>query len=108
MYPSRIGGSTMADTLEQIAERAYALTVAQRAELAEMLLASLDEGPDAAEPLTQADSRELEAVWDHELQQRIARFERGETESFAAAEVFAVAHTRRRPDYWRGRATPPP
>jgi hypothetical protein len=22
--------------------------------------------------------------------------------------IFAVAHTRRRPDYWRGRATPPP
>jgi len=86
----------MADTLEQIAERACALTVAQRAALAEILLASLDEVPDAAEPLTQADSTELEAVWDHELQQRIARFERGETESFAAAEVFAEARRRLR------------
>jgi hypothetical protein len=86
----------MADTLEQIAVRACALTVAQRAALAELLLASLDEGAEAADVLAQADSSELEAVWDHELRQRIACFERGETESFPAAEVFAEARRRLR------------
>jgi hypothetical protein len=95
MQASQIGNSTMADTLEQLAERACALSLAQRAALAELLLASLDEGPNAAEVLAPADSSELEAVWDHELRQRIARFERGETESFPAADVFAEA--RRRP-----------
>lgn len=96
MQALQIGDSTMADTLEQLAERACALTVAQRAALAELLLASLDEGPDSAEVLTQADSEQLEGIWDQELRQRIARFERGETETFPAADVFAEARRRLR------------
>jgi hypothetical protein len=86
----------MASIVEQLAERARTLPEPQRAALVELLLASLDDGPDAADEALQSAADDLEAVWDRELRERIARFEQGETRAFPATEVFAEARRRLR------------
>lgn len=87
----------MTDPVEQIAKQARALSAQQRATLAELLLASLDE-PAGVVPRAQAQSADSDsdpaAHWDQELRERIARFERGETTTYQAAEVFAEARRR--------------
>jgi putative addiction module component (TIGR02574 family) len=49
--------------------------------LVELLLDSLHEPP----------LPEIEAAWDAEISRRVAAFERGEVQTFAAEEVFAQA-----------------
>jgi putative addiction module component (TIGR02574 family) len=71
----------MASSLKEIEQQARALTAEERAQLAESLLESL-QGP----PLS-----EIEAAWAREIQDRVAAFDRGETRTYAAEDVFAEA-----------------
>ena len=71
----------MATTLEEIEEQARALAVEERAKLAESLLESLQ-----TPPLT-----DIEAEWAREIEDRVVAFDRCETLSYAAEDVFAEA-----------------
>ena len=71
----------MSDLLKEITARATALSPNERAQLAEIMLESLQEGASA----------EVDAAWDHELQSRIAAYERGESKLVSAKEVFDEA-----------------
>jgi putative addiction module component (TIGR02574 family) len=68
-------------TLAELEEQARHLSSEERARLAEVLLESLRDAPSA----------EIEAAWAHELEARVAAYERGESETFSAEEVFAEA-----------------
>jgi putative addiction module component (TIGR02574 family) len=69
----------MAVTLAQLAEQAQTLSSQERARLVEVLLESLRD----------TEVAEIEADWEREIADRIAAYERGEVETFAAEEVFA-------------------
>jgi len=56
---------------------ALKLTVYERAEVAEQLIASLDEGPDI----------DVEQAWQVEVQQRLQQIERGEVKTILWEEV---------------------
>jgi len=71
----------MSDLVAELAERGRALAPEERARLVELLLESLHEPPLA----------EVEAAWGVEIQRRVAAYERGEVETFAAEDVFAEA-----------------
>ena len=71
----------MSDLLKEITSRAAALSVEERAQLAEVMLESLQEGT----------SSEVDAAWDQELQSRIAAYERGEAKLVSAKDVFDEA-----------------
>jgi len=71
----------MAVTLAEIEEQARQLSAEDRARLAEILLESLQDGPSA----------EIEAAWNTEIEARVAAFDRGESQTHAAADVFAEA-----------------
>ncbi|HTK47631.1 MAG TPA: addiction module protein [Gemmatimonadaceae bacterium] len=66
-----------------LADQLLALPSADRARLAELLLASL-EGTEATAP----------AAWEAELERRGAALERGEVAGIPAAEVFAEVERR--------------
>ncbi|MEA2695182.1 MAG: hypothetical protein QOJ16_4569 [Acidobacteriota bacterium] len=68
-------------TLTQLEQQARNLSAEERARLVEVLLESL-QGPQVAE---------IEAEWEREIADRVAAYERGEAETFSAAEVFAEA-----------------
>ena len=68
-------------SLEQLEEQARGLTPEERARLAESLLESLH--------VPMAD---IEAAWEHEVQLRVAAFDRGELPAYAAEDLFAEAH----------------
>jgi len=71
----------MTDIVAELAERGRSLAPEDRSRLVELLLESLHEPP----------LSEIEAAWDAEITRRIAAFERGEVETFAAEDVFAEA-----------------
>ena len=71
----------MSDIVADLAEKARALPAAERSRLVELLLESLHEPPLA----------EVEAAWAKEIESRVAAYERGEVETFAAEDVFAEA-----------------
>lgn len=71
----------MASSLKEIEQQARALAAEDRAQLAESLLESLH-----GTPLS-----EIEAAWAREIEDRVAAFERGETQAYAAEDVFAEA-----------------
>jgi putative addiction module component (TIGR02574 family) len=68
-------------TLGELEQQARTLPAEERARLVEMLLESLRD-PQVAE---------IEAEWEREIADRVAAYERGEAETFAASEVFAEA-----------------
>lgn len=68
-------------TLAELEEQARQLPPEERARLADLLLETLQETPSA----------EIEAAWDREIEARIAAYERGETKTYPADEVFAEA-----------------
>ena len=70
----------MAPSFNEIEQQAQALAAEDRAKLAETLLESLQT------PLS-----EIEAAWAQAIEQRIAEFDRGETQAYAAEDVFAEA-----------------
>jgi putative addiction module component (TIGR02574 family) len=71
----------MSDTLKEIEAQARSLSPEERARLAEMLLESLRDAPLA----------EIEKAWEVEIAERVAAYERGESPTFSAEEVFAEA-----------------
>lgn len=70
----------MAASFKEIEQQAQALVAEDRAKLAETLLESL-----------QAPLSEIESVWAQEIEERVAAFDRGETQAYAAEDVFAEA-----------------
>jgi putative addiction module component (TIGR02574 family) len=71
----------MNDTVAELAERARHLAPEERSRLVELLLESLHESP----------LGDVEAAWTKEIERRVAAFERGEIQTFAAEDVFAEA-----------------
>lgn len=70
----------MATSFKEIEQQAQALAAEDRAKLAETLLESLQT------PLS-----EIETAWAQEIEERVAAFDRGETQTYAAEDVFAEA-----------------
>lgn len=70
----------MATSFGDIEQQVRALTPEERAKLAETLLESL-----------QAPLSNIEAAWVQEIEERVAAFDRGETQTYAAEDVFAEA-----------------
>ncbi len=70
----------MGASLKDIEQQARSLSAEERAALAETLLESLHE------PMS-----EIESAWDREIESRVAAYDRGETKTFAAEDVFAEA-----------------
>ena len=70
----------MNNSLKQIEEQALSLSPEERAKLAEFMLESLNE------PLA-----DIEAAWSHEIELRVAAYDRGDLSSYAAEDVFAEA-----------------
>ncbi|PKY10138.1 addiction module antitoxin RelB [Acidithiobacillus marinus] len=70
----------MATSFKEIEQQAQVLAAEDRAKLAEKLLESLQM------PLS-----EIEAAWAQEIEERVAAFDRGETQAYAAEDVFAEA-----------------
>lgn len=75
----------MSALLKRIEEQARALSVEERAKLAESMLESLHT------PIA-----EVEAAWAEEIERRVAAFDRGEIPSYSAEDVFAEARRRSR------------
>jgi putative addiction module component (TIGR02574 family) len=71
----------MSSLLAELSERARELPPQERAQLAEGLLESLQEGS----------SPEVDAAWDTAILKRIGEYERGEAMLSPAVEVFAEA-----------------
>ena len=71
----------MAATLQELEQQARSLSPDERARLADVLLDSLRDAPLA----------EIEAMWDREIEERVAAYGRGELEIFSAENVFAEA-----------------
>ena len=66
-------------TVEHLVEEAKALSAGERLGLASKLLAMEEPEP----------SSEVEQAWERVIEERIGRFDRGETGTRPAAEVFA-------------------
>lgn len=69
----------MTTLVEELSQRARALSPEDRARLAEELLASLDQGPDP----------ESEAAWEEEIGRRVDEITSGRAKLISAEEVFA-------------------
>ena len=74
----------MSTLLDELSRKALALTLEERAELAQRLLESIERESDP----------EVQAAWKTEIADRIARYERGEARLIPAEEVFAAARQR--------------
>jgi len=70
----------MTTSFRDIEQQVRALTAEERAKLAETLLESL-----------RAPLAEIETAWAQEIEERIAALDRGETQTYAAEDVFAEA-----------------
>ena len=73
----------MRDQVTELAQRGKALLPKDRSPLVDILLESLHE-PTIAE---------VEAAWELEIERRLAEYDRGETNSIDADEVFAKARS---------------
>ena len=71
----------MSDIVAELAERSRSLAIEDRSRLVELLLETLHEPP----------LSEIQAAWDIEIEKRVAAYNRGEVETFAAEDVFAEA-----------------
>ncbi len=67
----------MSDKSKVVLEEALKLTVNERAEVAEQLIASLDEAPDT----------DAEQAWQEEIQRRLQQIDRGEVKTIPWEEV---------------------
>lgn len=68
----------MTTTFKQIANSALALSVQERAELAHVIIASIDE-----------DQSDLHPAWDIELRKRVVDIRQGRIKGIPAEKVFA-------------------
>jgi len=69
----------MSTLLDELSKKAQALTLEERAQLAQQLSIERESDP------------EVQAAWEAEIADRIARYERGEAKLIPAEEVFAAA-----------------
>jgi len=76
----------MSESLAELEQQARALSPNDRARLAEVLLESLQDTP----------LSEVEAAWNREIEERIAAYDRGDFQAFAAEDVFAEARRKTR------------
>jgi len=67
----------MTDKSKVVLEEALKLTANERAEVAEQLIASLDEVPDT----------DVEQAWQEEIQRRLQQIDRGEVKTITWEEV---------------------
>ena len=71
----------MSTSFSEVEEQARMLSPDERARLAEVLL----------ESLLETSLSEVEAAWQHEIEERVAAYDRGEAGTHAAEDVFAEA-----------------
>lgn len=71
----------MSALLDELSKKAQTLTVEERAQLAQELLESVERESDP----------EVQAAWESEIADRIAKYERGQAKLIPAEEVFAAA-----------------
>ncbi len=71
----------MASSLKDLEKMARTLAAEERAQLAEALL----------EPLQASPLSDIETLWNREIEARVAAYDRGETQTYAAEDVFAEA-----------------
>jgi putative addiction module component (TIGR02574 family) len=71
----------MSALLDELSKKAQSLTVEERAQLAQELLESVERDADP----------DVQAAWDAEIADRVAKYERGEAKLIPAEEVFAAA-----------------
>jgi putative addiction module component (TIGR02574 family) len=71
----------MSETLKELERQARSLSAEERAQLAEILLESLQDAPIS----------DIEAAWDREIEQRAAAYDRGDLQTISAEDVFAEA-----------------
>ena len=71
----------MSTLLEELSKKGKALTLEERAQLAQELLESVEREADP----------DVQAAWEGEITGRIAKYERGEATLVRAEEVFAAA-----------------
>jgi len=71
----------MPASFAEVEQQVRMLTADERARLAEIVLESLQDSP----------LPDIEAAWHKEIESRVAAFDRGETQSHSAEEVFAEA-----------------
>ncbi len=71
----------MSLTLAELTEQARRLSAEERARLADVLLESLREAPQS----------DVAAAWDREVAERAAAYDRGESRTFPAEQVFDEA-----------------
>ena len=71
----------MSALLDELSKKAQSLAVEERAQLAQELLESVERDADP----------DVQAAWEAEIADRIAKYERGEAKLIPAEEVFAAA-----------------
>ena len=71
----------MSALLDELSKKARTLNVEERVQLAQDLLESVEREVDP----------DVQAAWEAEIADRIARYERGEAKLIPAEEVFAAA-----------------
>ncbi|ANX03834.1 addiction module protein [Immundisolibacter cernigliae] len=71
----------MSISLAEIEQQARKLPAPDRARLAETMLQSLQDSP----------ASEIEAAWQREIRDRVAAYDRGESGTYPAEDVFAEA-----------------
>ena len=71
----------MTTLVEELSQKARALSPEDRARLAEDLLASLEDGPES--------SAVVEAAWEHEIRQRVEEVKSGTAKLVPAEDVYA-------------------
>ena len=71
----------MSALFDELSKRSRELAIEERAQLAQVLLESVDQEP---EP-------EVQAAWEAEIASRLAKYERGEARLIPATEVFEAA-----------------
>ena len=71
----------MSVSLIEVEQQARLLSPDERARLAEVLLESLQNGAIS----------EIETAWQQEIESRVAAYDRGDTQTFLAEDVFAEA-----------------
>lgn len=71
----------MTTSQKDLERMAHALAAEERAKLAESLLESLHVAP----------LSDIEALWAREIEARVAAYDGGETQTYAAEDVFAEA-----------------
>ena len=71
----------MTTLVEELSQKARALSAEDRARLAEDLLASLEDGLESA--------AEVEAAWEHEIRRRVEEVKSGNAKLISAEDVYA-------------------